>query len=450
MNNFMMVSIKADTHLSPDCILISPDLSGYARYVHNQKVKLGIGQSSRTVKIRIGASKTDKKSLTMNPALLKKSYLSENTQYGVKMSPDEIRIGPVIGIMAPRRASKNRPFSGQTTFFQELITSGRKLGEICYAFYFNDIDWNHKIVNGYFPTTKGWKSSKFPLPDVIYPRSKFWAASGARSRNRLNRLGVKVLNPPMVGKWELHCFLKKNPELAPYLPETRSINSFGQVGAMLKKYRAVYLKPVNGTKGKNIIRVSRSKKTSGYCYQYHTNGKLHKRCTSDLSSLQKQLRPIMGGRRYLVQKEIDLLRYQGGIVDIRVMVQKGHNGKWKVTGMACRVGKQGSITSNISSGGRGQKVETVLNQNFSDPKLVDQITETIAFVAITAAQGVEDYRGNCGEIGVDIGVDKNGKVWFIEANLRPARLVFSLIGEKQTRLKSVETPLLYARYLAGF
>ena len=53
-------------------------------------------------------------------------------------------------------------------------------------------------------------------------------------------------------------------------------------------------------------------------------------------------------------------------------------------------------------------------------------------------------------MGVDIGIDKSGEIWFIETNLRPARHVFLLIGEQDTRLRSVEMPMLYLRYLAGF
>lgn len=436
--------------MDQDYILISADLTSQADYGYNRELKLGVGKSSRTVKIRINTSRIDKKSLTMNPALIKKVYLHENHKYGVKFEQDEIRIGPVVGIIAPKQDSKKRPFGSQTTFFQEVMASSRQLGQICFAFYFADIDWNKKVINGYFHGKNGWQRGKFPMPDVIYPRSKFWVANRAESRRRLSRLGVKILNPPMVGKWEAYRIFKKNPELVPYLPETRLINSFRQVDLMAKKYRAVYLKPVNGTQGKNIIKVSKNKKSSGYCYQYHSNGSLCKGNASDLLQLQKQLRPVMAGRSYLVQKEISLLRYEGGIVDIRVMVQKDHNGRWDVTGMACRVGKQGAITSNISSGGSGKKVETVLKKSFSGSKQINHIMETIIFVCINAAQSIEDYLGNCGEMGVDIGVDRFGKVWFIEANLRPARLVFSLIGEKQTRLKSVETPLLYARYLAGF
>jgi len=445
MNDFMMVIVKADPQLEQDCILISTDLASQADYGYNQVLRLRVGKSSRTVKTRISTSRIDKKTLTMHPLLIKKSF-----KYGIKFEQDGIRMGPVVGIIAPRQGSRDRPFSSQTTFFQEIMASSRKLGQICFAFYFTDIDWNRKVINGYFYGKNGWQRGKFPMPDVIYPRSKFWVSNRVESRRRLTQLGVQILNPSMVGKWEAYCLLKKNPELAPYLPETRLVNSFRQVDFMAKKYRAVYLKPVNGTQGKNIIRIIKNKKSPGYCYQYHANGSLHKGNASDLRQLQKQLRSVMAGRNYLIQKEINLLRYEGGIVDTRVMVQKDHNGKWEMTGMACRVGKLGAITSNISSGGSGKKVETVLNYNFSDSKQINQIIETMIFVCITAAQNIEEYLGSCGEMGIDIGVDRYGEVWFIEANLRPARYVFSLIGEKQTRLKSVETPLLYARYLAGF
>ena len=55
-----------------------------------------------------------------------------------------------------------------------------------------------------------------------------------------------------------------------------------------------------------------------------------------------------------------------------------------------------------------------------------------------------------GEMGIDVGVDQAGKLWFIEINLRPARRLFTLIGEHNTRLLSIQRPMLYSQYLAGF
>jgi len=450
MHDFIMVNIKADPQLDQGTIMLSADLSSREGYHYKQLIKFNVGKCQQTLRVRISTSRLDKNTLYMNPSLIKKAFLQENRKYGINLNQDEISIGPVVGIVAYKQDSTHRPYGTQTAFFQQIMTGSRKLGQICFAFYFTDIDWSKKIVNGYYHNKNGWQRGKFPLPDVIYPRSKFYVTNKADSRRRLKQVGIKILNPQMVGKWEAYRVFKRNPDMLPYLPETRLVNSFRQVEIMAKKYRAVYLKPVNGTQGKNIIRVSRNHKSPGYCYQYRYNGSLCKGSASDLLQLRKKLRPVMAGRSYLAQKEINLLRYEGGITDIRVMVQKEHNGRWEVTGMACRVGKPGAITSNISGGGSAIRVETVLSKVFSGSKHINQIIETIIFVAINAAVSVEEYLGNCGEVGVDIGVDKYGKVWFIEANLRPARHVFTLIGETETRQKSIETPLLYARYLAGF
>jgi len=450
MKNFMMVTIKSDPQLGENSIFISADLFNHADYSNNRVLHLRIGKTNHKVIVKTSKSSQESNTFYFNPALIKKSFLKDGHLYGVKLTKDAIHIGPVVGILAPRIGSRSRPYGGQTRFFQELMASARKLGEICFAFYFSDIDWKKRVINGSYHSNKGWQRMKFPIPDVIYPRGKFWLPSQAEYRRRLNNLGVAILNPPMVGKWDAYRFLKNNPELLPYLPETRLVNSFHQVEIMAKKYRSIYLKPVNGTKGKNIIRVSKNKNSPGYSYYYQSNGTLYKGNAPDFYYLKKRLRPLMAGRSYLVQREISLIRYDGGLVDIRVMAQKDNRGRWELTGMACRVGKRGAITSNISSGGSGKKVETVLRKAFSDNKQINQIMETVAFVSLTAAQTLEYNLGNCGEMGIDIGVDKLGQVWFIEANLRPARYVFSMIGEKETRLKSVETPLLYARYLAGF
>ncbi len=450
MHDFMMVDIKAESKLDQSTIILSADLTSHIIFDPQRLVKLNVGKSQKVLRAKTNSSRLSRNTIHMNPSLIKKSFLEEDRKYGINFNQNEIYIGPVIGIVALKLDSKKRPYGNQTTFFQEIIAGSRKLGQICFAFYFPDIDWKKKIINGYYHNNSGWHRGKFPLPDVVYPRSKFYVPHKADNRRRLKQAGVKILNPQMVGKWEAYRVFKRNPDMLPYLPETRFVNSFRQVEIMAKKYRAVYLKPVNGTKGKNIIRVTRNRKSPGYCYQYHLNGGICKGSAGDLVQLRKKLHLVMTGKSYLVQKEINLLCYEGGIVDIRVMVQKNENGQWQVTGMACRVGKPGAITSNISGGGSGIRVETVLSKSFFGKKEVDQIIDTIVFVAITAVKSVEDYLGNCGEAGVDIGVDKFGKVWFIEANLRPARYVFSLIGETKTRKKSIETPLLYARYLAGF
>ena len=92
----------------------------------------------------------------------------------------------------------------------------------------------------------------------------------------------------------------------------------------------------------------------------------------------------------------------------------------------------------------------VLQARFHSEEKVNEIIETIRTVALEAARTLENSIGPVGEMGVDIGVDRDGHIWFIEANLKPGRQVFSLLRQTRTRMMTIYKPLLYARYLAGF
>jgi len=450
MNEFMLVTVISNSRLNNNVLLISKDMAVFLGLETNRTVQFFVGQYQRTLELNISNSEKNKQSITLNPVLIKRLYLRSGWKYGIRSNDDEIHIGPVVGIMAEVFNETDKPFGGQSFFIQQLLVTGRRLGEMCFAFSPYSINWNKNTIHGYSYGKNGWSRVLFPIPDVIYPREKAYSPSKLRIRKRLATKGAKFINPPLIGKWETYQRLIQNPNLVPFLPDTRLIKSFRQLDSMINKYRAVYLKPVSGSQGKNIIKVVKKKSSSTYQYQYQMNNQLHRGSTSSITKLRSSLKRVMGNRRYIIQKQINLIRSKGNILDVRILVQKDSSGEWGVTGMACRVGKNGSITSNISSGGSGRKLESVLQGSFSDEAQRADILENIKFVAIEAAKTLEESIGQAGEMGIDIGIDKNGQIWFIEANLRPARQVFTLIGEKQIRQKSVEKPMLYAKYLAEF
>lgn len=158
----------------------------------------------------------------------------------------------------------------------------------------------------------------------------------------------------------------------------------------------------------------------------------------------------MGKDQYIVQQQINLFRSEASIMDLRVMVQKGREGNWLITGKVFRIGKSGSITSNISGGGSARKIMEQLNLNFNNSREVQRIIDEVDYLALETARTIENRIGPIGELGIDIGVDQNARIWLIEANLKPARKIFSLTGDTQSRLLSVQRPVHYALYLAGF
>lgn len=448
MSNYTMFTAVSNPRLDDNTVMITQDLAEMFNLTPSSKIYFHVGQFKRILYVTIRKQDKLKKSMAFSSVLIRKLYLQKGQDYGVKKDINGLHLGPVVGITADLFNERGRPFGNQTFFFQQLLSAGRNLGEICFAFNPLSINWGKGTVIGYTYGTKGWVKGIYPIPDVIYPREKNY--SNHNYRRRLEKYGARFLNPPVAGKWETYLIMKKNPDLQRYLPDTNLIKSFNVIETMLKKYPALYLKPVNGSRGKNIIKVIKKRKSPGYEYQYEMNNLTIKGSALSLPRLQSSLRRVMGNRSYIAQKQINLLQYEGNIIDVRILVQKNQRGKWETTGVACREGRRGSITSNISSGGNGRKLEMVLNRHFSDEDKRLEILEEIKYLALESARTLEKAIGKAGEMGVDIGVDHSGHIWFIETNLRPARHVFLLIGEQDTRLKSVEMPMQYLRYLAGF
>lgn len=410
---------------------------------------LHIGRNRMQIIISISDSSKNTNHFYLSSNDLRKLKLQPGRSYGVSRQPDGIHLGPVVGIMAESYRQSGKPFGMQSFFVKQLITNARELGEICYGFSPANVNWGNKTITGYTWTRNRWVKGTFPLPDVVYPREKGYLRYNLRIKKRLEAEGCKFLNPALIGKWQTYQVLAQHPKLKNYLPDTRLVHDFRPVNRMVNRYHAVYMKPVTGSQGRNIIKVRRTGGNS-YQYQYQMNNRMYEGTASSLTGLRSSLRRVMGSQTYIVQKQINLLRYEGNILDVRVMMQKDNTGEFSVTGTACRIGRPGSITSNISAGGHGRKVEFILERHFSQPEQREKIINEINIVALEAAKALDDTVGNIGELGIDIGVDRDGSIWFIEANLRPARQVFLLIGETAVRKASITKPLLYCRYLAGF
>lgn len=450
MYTFPKIRISADSRLGTRKIGLTENLGKRLSLEDNDRLVVCAGKRKVPFVISILPGKSD--TAFMHISSIHQLCLTPDHEYGYSYNAGELRLGPMVGIMIEILGGPGNLFAGQTTFIRSLLLRGQELGEICYAFSPYAVNWQRQLVTGYTYSKGKWVKQTFPFPDVVYPRERTYAYSRVivQIRQRFADLGVKFLNPQVAGKWVTYQTISSNPKLKAFVPDTRLLTNFNQVEAMLKKYPTVYLKPVIGSKGQNIIKVTRSQAKKVYQYQYQRNQRAVRGTAASLGQLKTALSIVMGKKAYLVQQGLNLLVFQGHITDVRVIVQKNHTGEWRVTGIGCRMGPAGSITSNLSSGGQGAKLSTVLERHFSSQQQRSQIESEIRFAALESARTMEKTIGPAGEMGIDLGIDTNGKVWFIEANLRPARRLFRLIDEHDARQQSIVNPMLYSRYLAGF
>lgn len=345
----------------------------------------------------------------------------------------------LVGVLSTRRAGAH-PFP-EGGYFRQLMKAGRRLGIRVIAFSPLDINWANGTVLGFTHNGSSWQAGRYPVPRIVYDRifasRGHWQRYWSNARRMRQTYRVRFMGRGLHGKWQFYRIARRVPELKPHIPETHVITGTGIVLAMLNRHRTVYLKPVFGSGGRGIIRVTR--RGSMYLVKMSGGG----RRTLSAAELPAVLAGT--GRRYVVQQGLDLAYLQGSPYDVRSIVQKNGEGEWQVTGKAARIGRRHSITSNLHTGGHARTVQAVLESYF--PDRAAEIEQEIDSLAIQVAQVMERRAGPLCDLGLDMGIDRQGKVWLIEVNSKPGRKVFRLTRDREARRLSIETPMAYARYL---
>jgi glutathione synthase/RimK-type ligase-like ATP-grasp enzyme len=302
----------------------------------------------------------------------------------------------------------------------------------------------------YKPETRSWSRSWVRFPNVIYDRCRIQKSTRFQQllvfRKRYSNL--LFLNRPLRNKWAVYNTLSKVPEFRPHLPVTKLYQSSEDVTLQLKKFSAVYLKPINGTGGRGILRIDR--KSDGTLF---LQGRNHSRSIVQPKVIKRSsLASALGswdkhGDRYIVQQGLNIKLPNGRIHDYRMLVQKNGTGDWEVTGCAGRVGPLRSITSNLHGGGEAVSMNSLLRQWMGSDTAISQIRETAETFGIGVARHLEATYGALCELALDLAIDRRGNVWLIEVNPKPSREVFKLAGEREVYHKAILRPVEYALWV---
>lgn len=364
----------------------------------------------------------------------------------------DVHIGPFVGIFCQRYPRKSI-FGPQTAFFRRLIRLGRTMNMCVYVFETRDVDRRAGIVHGVtWLEERGWVRMRFPLPDVLYDRG-FVNGPVMHVQRWLRRRGVEQFNSWVGSKLWVYRLMADDPELARYIPETVVLRRTADLAGMIRRHGTVYVKAAGGGKGIGIW-VIRGDGQGGYVYGYTDSlCRIRRGKTRDLSSIVQMLlsRPR---KPWLIQPRIELLRHKGRIFDVRVLVQRDATGTLQVTGTGARIGRRGSFISNIFGGGDARQLEPLLEETLGlSPAAAAAMREEIERVALSVAELIHRAcrrTGHVGELGVDIGIDRRGRLWFFEANSRTGRNVFQMAGMRDSARAAMQRPLEFALYLSGF
>ncbi|CAI6052475.1 YheC/YheD family protein [Cohnella sp. JJ-181] len=223
-----------------------------------------------------------------------------------------------------------------------------------------------------------------------------------------------------LGKYRM---LLKEKTLARHLPPTK-LATLAHVRAMLRKYRAVYLKPSHGTGGSGIFKLS---SVQGGCQLRHGT---HSRVYSTLEQAYSAYDKSRPRKTYLVQMGIPLLGYRRRPFDLRVMVQRNPRREWEATGIVGRLAMPGKVVTNYHSGGRPMPAETLLAPSIGSGRMkVYRLRLEALGLRVSRHMSVHFPRFQA--YGIDIGIDRNLKPWIIEVNSRPDKSIFNALSDKR-------------------
>lgn len=362
-------------------------------------------------------------------------------------------IYPHLGILVSYNYHLDPPFS-EKAFFKILSLYGQKEGITVTVFSLEGVHWYKDRITGYrySPQKDHWIKGSYPIPSIIYDRI-FYFSKGQLQRfhsyiyRLIKEKNVVFLGRGLPGKWKVYEMCKDNEHLVPFLPETIKLDSTSVWKKKLDAYPSLFFKPVSGTHGKRVFKMTK-RKEGIYIEGRSATNQLFSKYFFSLEACEAWLRKITHRHSYIFQPYL-LLNTKSHIpFDVRILVQKSDHGQWEETGRVVRMGKKKGLTSNLHGGGTAVEANLFLQQHYSKKQL-DELYPQLQTITSHLPTQLEKKHGPLLELGIDVGIDDKGKAWILEANSKPGRRSFRITENKKVMRNSLLAPIRYAKYVVS-
>ena len=142
-------------------------------------------------------------------------------------------------------------------------------------------------------------------------------------------------------------------------------------------------------------------------------------------------------RKYIIQQGLNLARMNGNPFDIRVLMHKPEN-RWQISGWLARVGRnKNQIVTNIVRGAKPFPLEKALESVTArhPVKIAGELADKCHQIASILGTHFELRI-----LALDMAVDQEGKIWFIEMNSDPMfRKMFRQLGDPEMFRRIITT-----------
>lgn len=427
-NTFLQLTLQEEAslsnHLKEYIINISPSLLHHWEIDLAKPVFLSIGQT--VIPVTVQTTSIENKHLLVSSNLIniiKLSTLCSRFLAQFISKTQTICLGPIIAILTEIQEVKEgkAPFRSLSALYKELSHEIAAMGGIVYVCGLQGFSTN--FVSGYIIIDNKWMQMELPFPTVVYNRLHSRKLDSSlffqEVRTKLEESNIPIFNAQFFSKYDIHLLLKKEPHIQKHLPETYPLTK-KVLENMLEKYPSLYIKPIHGSQGRNIIQLTLF--DGKYAASISTGKqKDKKRFFSNIDQLWKWMEPFSKKRAYLCQQGIDFVKMNQCPLDFRVLCHKNYYGEWRATSIVARVASHDAFVANLAQGAEIFQAKSVLKELFGKEN-TQQIIAQLKELAIETAAAINAHStGHFGEMGIDVGVDADLNLWIIEANSKPSK-----------------------------
>ncbi|PIC79175.1 alpha-L-glutamate ligase [Sporosarcina sp. P18a] len=301
-----------------------------------------------------------------------------------------------------------------------------------YYFSPQGVNFEANVISGYVYEEGQWIEQDMKFPDVIYNACGMKTDEDIEVYTKLSKI-VPFTSHSVGNKMSVYRRISKMPEFVDYLIPSIRIDQPEDVLDTMKKYKKVIMKPVSGSQGRGIWFIEQDGE------RFHTIIDTEQ-TTQNREQLLSSIQDLLREQAYLVQPYISCRTKDGNPYDFRLHVQKDGEGKWMISIIYPRIGTMDRVTSNLARGGSMGTFRSFLEREFGDERRnMRQTLEKFADRFTNEFESTYDIEFD--ELGIDIGVDENNKLWIFEVNWRP--------GNEELAFTIAKNLVPYAVYVAN-
>jgi hypothetical protein len=370
------------------------------------------------------------------------------------MEGDAPHRGPCLALYADRGQGP-RLFSGQAQLFADLARLGTQRGVS--VLVLTPGDWSRRTA--YRWHAGGWKRGPLDQPDIVLRRSGAFGQGRLRiARRELEDLSgrhlVHTLPRECSDKWRLYGTLRKVRGVRDHVPLTALAHNAQDVWRRVRNRGDVYVKPVHGDKGRQVIRLQALGRNQVRLMRQaplSVSGPESRGSyvlTLDAARWSAWWSRHMHGP-CVVQDTVEVLRIgEDRPVDFRWLIQWDGQSPTVVARVA-RVGEHEAVTTNVHTGGAPVWAEKILRDLGNSQRDAARLLKCMDELSLTIARHLRDIFGPYAECGLDLALDRTERVFLLEVNPTPGRRMLRLL-DPAVRQWSLELLLEYAIRASGF